>query len=127
MEGRFGGLKAGTGLFKASRAGAPKVTGVWTGEWEIDPDGSRGAGHYMVLQQDGAAVTGTVGPNSGQQAPIANGKLTGDQLSFDLSIPFGPKLAFAFTVSGDTMSGTAVLTMKGVDRSFKLSAKRALQ
>ena len=28
-------------------------------------------------------------------------------------------------VSGDTMSGTAVLTMNGTQRSFKLSAKRS--
>ena len=125
MDGRFGGTNAGTGLFKATRAGAPKVAGAWTGEWEVDPDGNRGSGHYMVLQQDGAAVTGTVGPGPGQQAPIANGKLAGDKLSFDLAIPFGPKLAFAFTVSGDTMSGTAVLTMNGAERTFKLSAKRA--
>jgi hypothetical protein len=100
------------------------VVGVWTGEWEIDPDGKRGSGHYMALQQDGAAVTGTVGPSAGQQAPITNGKLAGDRLSFDLSLPFGPKLAFAFKVSGDTMSGTAVLTMNGTERTFKLSAKR---
>jgi hypothetical protein len=37
----------------------------------------------------------------------------------------GPKLAFAFTVSGDTLTGTVILTMNGSGRTFKLSAKRA--
>ena len=125
MEGRFGGVNAGSGLFKATRAGALDVTGTWTGEWEIDPDGNRGAGHHMVLAQDGAAVTGTVGPRPEQQGKISNGKLAGDKLTFELAVPFGPKFAFAFTVAGDTMWGTAVLTMNGQERTLKLAAKRA--
>ena len=124
MEGRFGSATVGAGLFKATRAGVPKVGGTWTGEWEVDPDGKRGAGHYMVLKQDGGTVTGTVGPRPEQQGQVANGKLSGDKLTFDLAVPYGPKIAFAFTVAGDTMWGAATLTMNGADRTFKLSAKR---
>jgi hypothetical protein len=125
MEGRFGGASVGSGLFKATRAGSLNVSGTWTGQWEIDPDGNRGAGHHMVLTQEGADVTGTVGPRPEQQGTIANGKLAGDKLTFELAIPFGPKFAFAFTVAGESMRGTAVLTMNGQERTFKLAAKRA--
>jgi hypothetical protein len=125
MDGRFGGTSVGSGLFKAARAGAPNVAGTWTGEWEVDPDGKERAGHYMVLRQDGADITGTVGPSPEQQGQVANGKLAGDKLTFELSLPYGPKFAFAFTVAGETMWGTATLTMNGATRTFKLSAKRA--
>ena len=125
MDGRFGGTNVGSGLFKAARAGAVNVSGTWTGQWEIDPDGNRGAGHHMVLTQDGAVVTGTVGPRPEQQGKFSKGKLAGGKLTFELAIPFGPRLAFAFTVAGDSMSGIAVLTMNGQERTFKLAAKRA--
>jgi hypothetical protein len=125
MEGRYGGTNAGAGIFKAARAGASNVSGTWSGEWEIDPDGKRGTPHHMVLMQEGHKVTGTAGPQPAQQLAITNGKLTGDKLTFELSIPLGPKLAFHFTVAGDTMSGMAVLSMNGTERKLGLAAKRA--
>ena len=124
MEGRYGGSNAGAGLFKATRAGAVNVAGAWTGEWEIDPDGKRDAPHHMVLLQEGKQVTGTAGPRPAQQFAITNGKLTGDKLTFELRIPLGPRLAFDFTVAGNTMSGTAVVSMSWTERKFKLAAKR---
>jgi hypothetical protein len=124
MEGRYGGSNAGAGLFKATRTGAANVSGTWTGEWEIDPDGKRDSPHRMVLIQEGKQVTGTAGPQPSQQLAIANGKLTGDKLTFELGIPLGPRLVFDFTVAGDTMSGTAVLSMNGTERKLKLAAKR---
>jgi hypothetical protein len=124
MDGRYGGSTAGAGLFKATRAGAPNVSGTWTGEWEIDPDGKRESPHHMVLAQEGKKVTGTAGPQPAQQLAIANGRLTGDKLTFELGVPLGPKLVFDFTVAGNTMWGTAVLSIDGTERKLKLAAKR---
>jgi hypothetical protein len=120
MEGRFAGTNSGVGTFKAARVSAVRAAGSWTGEWEVDPDGRRGTPHHMVLEQEGQKVTGTAGPSADRQIAIANGKLAGDKLTFDITIPYGPTIAFEFTLSGKTMSGTA--TFAG--RKLKLAAKR---
>jgi len=104
---------------------AADVSGKWTGTWENGPDGGPGP-HYMVLKQDGDKVTGTAGPNANQQMAISNGTLTGDMLKFDIGIPNGPTLKFAFKVTtADAMDGTAVLEMNGQRQQMKLACKRA--
>jgi hypothetical protein len=123
MDGRFGGTTAGAGLFKAARAGALDVTGKWSGEWVVGPDGGPGP-HYMVLQQDTGKVTGTAGPGEERQLEFANGKLAGGHLTFDISLAPGIRLAFDFTVAGNTMSGAALFTMSGVERKLTLAVKR---
>lgn len=120
LEGRFAGTNSGVGTFKATRVSAVRLTGIWTGEWEVDPDGKRGAPHHMVFEQEGQAVKGTAGPNAERQLSISNGKLSGDKLTFDVVIPYGPTIAFDFTVSGKTMSGSAAIA----GRKLKLAASR---
>jgi hypothetical protein len=123
LEGRFSGKDSGNGAFVATRKASAGISGEWSGEWEVSPDGGPGP-HYMVLKQNGETVTGTAGPSPEQQLPIRNGKLVGDALTFDIGIPNGPSIRFEFKVLGAAMQGEAVLTMNGVERKFKLTAKR---
>jgi hypothetical protein len=123
MEGHYGGTTSGAGVFKAVRRSAADVSGTWTGEWPLGPDGKPGP-HYMVLTQDGAAVTGTAGPDAARQLPIANGRFAAGRLTFDLPVPYGPAIAFDFAVAGDSMTGRAVVKGSGPERRLDLSAKR---
>jgi hypothetical protein len=120
LEGRFAGKDSGTGVFKGTRVA--NISGAWSGEWEVGPDGP--GPHYMVLNQEGAKVTGSAGPTSDMQMAIQNGKFANGILTFDISIPQGPMLRFEFKPAGDTMPGTAVLIMNGTEHKLKLSAKR---
>ncbi len=110
-------------LIAAVSLSASEITGKWSGKWETSPDGGPGP-HYMVLKQDGAAVTGTAGPTAAQQMPISNGKMQGDKLTFDIGVPNGPSLKFDFKVAGDKMDGQAIFAMGGKEQTLKLSAER---
>ena len=112
-------------LVSALALSAAEVTGKWSGTWETSPDGGPGP-HYMVLRQDGTAVTGTAGPDAGQQMAIRNGKVDGNRLTFDIGVAGGPSLKFEFKVDGDKMDGQAVLDMGGKQQTLKLAAKRIL-
>ena len=124
MDGRFAGKASGTGVLKGTRP--VNVSGAWSGEWEVGPDGGPGP-HYMILKQDGVTVTGTAGPTSAQQMAIQNGKFANGNLTFEISVPQGPMLRFEFKPAADSMPGTAVLIMNGTEQKLKLSAKRVSQ
>ena len=83
---------------------AADVSGAWSGQWEVSPDGGPGP-HYMILKQDGSSVKGTAGPQADQQMAFQNGRLENDKLTFEISVPGGPSLKFEFTVAGDNMRG----------------------
>jgi hypothetical protein len=121
LEGQFAGKDSGRGSFQATRR--VDLTGEWSGQWEISPDGSPGP-HYMKLKQEGEKVTGTAGPSPEQQIPIS-GKYTNGVLTFDVVIPNGPSLQLEFKLEGETLRGDAVLKMNGSERKLKLSATRA--
>jgi hypothetical protein len=123
LNGHFSGKDSGSGTLQGTRIEAVTVSGSWSGEWEISPDGGPGP-HYMVLKQEETSVSGTAGPSADQQIPIRNGKFADGKLTFEIAIPSGPSLRFDFTVDRDSMRGDAVLAMNGVERKLKLSAKR---
>jgi hypothetical protein len=126
FDGRFEGQQSGTGTLKATRVVAATLSGTWTGEWEVSPDGRPGP-HYMILKQEGEKITGTVGPNEQQQLAIEHVKFANSHLTFDLVIPAGNGvgLSFDFTVNGDSMSGNALFKMNGTEKPLKLAVKRA--
>jgi hypothetical protein len=121
MDGRFAGKASGTGVLKGTRPA--NVSGAWSGEWEVGPDGGPGP-HYMILKQEGSTVTGTAGPTSDMQMAIQNGKFANGALTFEISIPQGPMLRFEFKPAADTMPGTAVLIINGAEHKLKLGVKR---
>jgi hypothetical protein len=124
MEGTFAGKDSGRGTFRATRA--VDVSGKWSGEWEVGPDGAPGP-HYMILKQDGAKVTGTAGPRPDYQMAIQKGGVAGGRLTFEVGVADTLALRFSFTVTGDSMHGEAVLAMNGTEQKLKLEATRVGQ
>jgi hypothetical protein len=109
---------------------AGELTGKWSGKFDITnasgetkPDSV-----YMILKVDGAAVTGTAGPNEDQQWTIKNGKLEAGKLTFEV-VPEGAahgSIVFDLLVDGDTIRGTAAGTGDdGEKMSAKVEVKRA--
>jgi hypothetical protein len=121
LVGRFSGKDSGAATFQAIRS--IDVSGAWSGDWEVGPDGGPGP-HYMVLKQDGADVTGTAGPDRGAQMPIRNGRVADGQLTFFVGPAGGPSLKFNFKVEKEAMRGDAVLSINGADQKLKLAVKR---
>ncbi len=86
---------------------AGDLNGVWTGSI-ADP---RGGKHELTinLKVDGDTVTGTFagGPPAGEEQALVNGKLLGDQLSFDLLMK-GPRGEDIVAICKAKMIGTGM-------------------
>jgi hypothetical protein len=94
------------------------------GTWNIaieTPMGTRNT--TLVLKTDGGNLTGTQSEGS-NSTEIAEGKVSGDQLSWKVSItnPMPMDLDFTAEVSGDKISGQAATAMFG---SFPFTGSRA--
>src|SRR5262245_22916298 len=58
-----------------------QVSGKWSGTLEFSNASgeSKSGPAYMILKQDGNKVSGSGGPNEGEQHPIQNGKVLDDK------------------------------------------------
>ena len=79
---------------------AANISGLWKGA--MDTQG--GAMGEAVTIQAGAGVAGDVKTDMAE-GKIENGKLDGDQISFEITTDYG-KLGFAGTMAGDEMKLT---------------------
>jgi len=70
-------------LFTLSIFGAD-VSGKWMGTFIDTLDESNKSGMMLILAQHGNTLTGTTGPSSQQQMPISNGKVDGNNVTFDV-------------------------------------------
>ena len=89
---------------------ATNVTGDWTGSMQ------GGNGDFQLtftFKQDGATLTGSVQGPQGDPLPIANGKIDGDKISFDIVFN-GTTISHEGTVTGDEIK----LSSKSSDGDF---------
>ena len=82
---------------------AADVTGKWTGSFS--PEGQDPSNAIVFLKQTGTSVTGSAGPDEGQQWPLTNGKLVGNKLTGEVSSPDGMVFKLDLTLEGDRISG----------------------
>ena len=83
---------------------AADVTGKWTAE--VPGRGGNTATTTFVLKADGATLTGTVNGGRGGEQPISNGKIDGDNISFDQMLSFNGNdvtIHYKGVVKGDTI------------------------
>ena len=93
------------------------------GKWNITVNSPMGAQKSAFdLKADGASLTGSGSTPQGPQA-IANGKVDGNNISWDFSVtsPMPMTLGFAGTVEGDKISGKV---KAGAFGSFSFSGER---
>ena len=80
------------------------VSGKWTAE-------GRGGTQTYALKQSGSTLTGTVDAGRGGPVEISNGKVDGDNVTFEVTRDMGDKGKFTtkytLTVSGNTLKGSA--------------------
>jgi hypothetical protein len=124
----FAGLLLGA-MFPMVALCTPNVTGKWSGTLQMD--GQKDAKPaYSIFNQDGAKLSGSVGPNEDEQDSFKGGKVEGDKLTFD--VPQGPNgegsIHVEMHVDGDQMTGRA--TWSGPPPhtgSGKISLRRVLE
>jgi len=102
-----------------------------TGTWSVSSETPRGAQTMtLVLEHDGAELTGTVafsmggrrgGGRGGQPLAIQSGRVEGNAFSFSITLSFnGNEVTqeFSGTFEGDTMDGT-IQGGRGGGRPFR--------
>jgi hypothetical protein len=93
---------------------AADVTGKWTSE-AMGRGGKGGGTQTFTLKQDGSALTGTVQGGRGPAGEITNGKVDGDNVSFEVTREFNGNsmtIKYSGTVSGGSMK-LSVNTARG--------------
>ena len=88
---------------------AAAVDGTWTWKYKLR-DGTEGEAK-LTLKQDGEKLTGSYKARDGKETPIENGKVKGDELTFDVNRDVGDqKMLFKYNgkVEGDTITGKIV-------------------
>jgi hypothetical protein len=105
---------------------AADATGKWTGTLTIATayGGENPGPAYLVLQQDGKKLTGTAGPNAGEQLPIQNGAAEDGRLTFEIAPQGGAVIKFVLKQDGDEIKGDVEGDRGGQKQSAKLAVKR---
>jgi hypothetical protein len=98
-------------------ASAADVSGIWKGTMET-PAGP--ITNTITLKAQGAQVTGSVSLGDYGQGVIANGKLDGDKISFEVTLDQG-KLIYEGAVAGDEMK---LIVTGTTGNQYNLIAKR---
>jgi hypothetical protein len=93
-------------------AHAATVTGTWTGDMK-SPDGSNGFSLTFTFTQDGDKLTGSIAGPQGDPIAIADGKVTGDKITFNVSFN-GTTIHHEGNINGDEIK----LTSKSDDGNF---------
>jgi hypothetical protein len=107
-----------------STLAAADVAGTWRGN-SFRPDGSPMMDVFLILKQDAAKLTGTVGPNPDEQIPISNGKIDGEKLFFEVVTDEGT-YKVSMTAESDALRGSAIRTRDGQDSPpMKVELKRS--
>jgi len=108
-------------LLAAAVLPAADVTGKWKAEFSA---GGETRVNLFDFKQQGEKLTGTVQGSAGEPAPIADGKLSSDQISFSAVRNIGGeevKVSYKGKVAGNEIH----LQVQFRDIEFDITAKRA--
>ena len=105
---------------KPKKAASGDSTATAAGSWDFTVPEAEQFGTF-VLEQDGAALTGTITQADGTTDPILNGSLDGSTLSFQVEVEGMGTATVTGTITGREFSGTVDLGSIG---SFAMNATR---
>jgi hypothetical protein len=101
------------------------ITGTWTGSFKMtNSEGQTKDGTaLLLLKQTGAEITGTVGPDEGEQHAITKGRIEGDKISLE-STDGGVTIKFELALAGDRITGDVNAAGEGRTMKAKLDVTR---
>jgi hypothetical protein len=106
----------------AMTAMAADVTGKWSGSFS--PEGQNPSNAFVILKQTGTTVTGSAGPDEGQQWPLTNGKIQGNKITGDVTSPDGIVYKLDLVLENDRIKGDADATREGQTMKAKVDLGR---
>lgn len=102
------------------------VSGKWTGSFvRTGPEGNGDTSPaLLVLKQTGGEITGTAGPNDGEQFPLKKGSISGDKVTIEIQHE-NQSIRLELVVAGEKMKGEIQMSRDGQTRTGKLEVERA--
>src|SRR5271169_772219 len=110
-------------MLLAVSAMAGNLTGKWSGSFKVE-GGDHNVPQLFILKQGGKSLTGSGGPNAGEQYPIENGRIDGNEIRFELTTG---EWKFAYDLKrteSDGLQGELKLESVGDSRKAKVSLAR---
>jgi hypothetical protein len=110
-------------MLLAAGAMAGDLTGKWSGNFKVN-GGDHNVPQLFTLKQQGKALSGSGGPNEGEQYPIENGRIDGDEARFDLT---SGEWKFSYTLKQtgqNDLNGDLKLQSVNDSRTAKVSLVR---
>jgi hypothetical protein len=110
-------------LLLAANAVAGDLSGTWRGSFKVD-GGDHAIPQLFIFKQGGNRLTGSGGPNSGEQYPIENGKIDGDRISFEITTG---EWKFLYNLKASDGKMTGALELKSINdrRTATISLSKA--
>jgi hypothetical protein len=101
------------------------VTGKWAGSFNAaGPNGeTKETGAVLMLKQNGAEITGTVGPTEDDQFPIQKGKIEGDKITIEADHD-GHIMTFNLVLASERITGEAQMSRDGQTMKAKIDVTR---
>ena len=102
------------------------VSGRWTGTFKmLGPGGQSEDGEaLLVLKQAGSEITGSLGPNDGEQHKITKGKIEGEKITLE-SADGAITIYFELVVKDGHITGDAHAERDGRKMQAKLDVTKA--
>jgi hypothetical protein len=121
----FTGVLLGV-LISAAALCATNVAGKWSGTLQMEGEGDSKPA-YVILKQDGDRLTGSAGPNEGEQHSFEGGKVDGNRLTFDVSLGGEGSMHFDLQVHGDQITGQVKRGGESRNEAAKISLNRVTE
>jgi len=112
--------------FVALPLAAIDVSGKWSGRFVDVQDEAKSESIFMILKQEGSQLSGSGGPTEDQQRPIQNGKVEGDNLTFEIATGKGT-ISFDLKATDDEIKGEMKRTRGDGTDTARASLKRVGQ
>lgn len=101
---------------------AADVDGSYSGT--MTPEGRDSGPALVIFKTVDGKLTGTGGPNDGEQHAFSNIKLDGDRLTFEIVNPNGGVMKFDLKVEGNKLSGKITRERDGQTQTAMLAVER---
>ena len=102
------------------------VTGKWSGSFNVmdENGGTKESTAVLILKQSGSDITGTVGPDEGEQHAITKGKIDGDKITLE-SADGNVSIKLDLALAGDRITGNVNAVGEGRNIKGKIDVTRA--
>lgn len=95
---------------------AADLSGTWKSE---PPANGKGGPQTLTLKQDGSTLTGTLGGGRGEPTEIKNGKVDGDNVTFEVTRSFqGNEMTTKYSGKADGSTLKVSFEMRGNTREL---------